>query len=259
MTKISPNPLHVVWFKRDLRVADHEALVAAAMAGPVLPLFIAEPELYGGSDASARQWNFAAESLVELRSALAALGQPLVVRTGDAVEFLDRVRRKFGIAGLWSHQETGNGWTFARDLRVLAWCREHGIAWHEPRQHGVVRRLRDRNGWAGRWERLMAEPQSTTPRALTPLGGIDLGAIPTSSDLGLLADVCPGRQHGGRSQAVATLGSFLSRRGANYRFEMSSPGTAFEACSRLSPHISALGIKLEHTAGRSGWPKIAQR
>jgi deoxyribodipyrimidine photo-lyase len=30
--------LHVVWFKRDLRAADHPPLVAAAARGRVLPL-----------------------------------------------------------------------------------------------------------------------------------------------------------------------------------------------------------------------------
>ena len=31
------------------------------------------------------------------------------------------------------------------------------------------------------------------------------------------------------------------------------------ACSRLSPHILALGCSKPHTAGRSGLPKIWQR
>jgi hypothetical protein len=31
------------------------------------------------------------------------------------------------------------------------------------------------------------------------------------------------------------------------------------ACGALSPHISGAGIRLEHTAGRSGRPKIMQR
>ena len=38
-------PINLVWFKRDLRIHDHAPLVAAAAAaGPVLPLYIIEPE-----------------------------------------------------------------------------------------------------------------------------------------------------------------------------------------------------------------------
>ncbi len=52
--------LQIVWFKRDLRVEDHRALAEAAAQGPVLPLYIAEPEYWCQPDASGRQWAFAA-------------------------------------------------------------------------------------------------------------------------------------------------------------------------------------------------------
>ena len=93
----------IVWFKRDLRVDDHRPLLEAAARGPVLPLYVVEPELWQQPDASERQWLFCRESLIELRQALADLGQPLVVRVGDVVQVLDRARRQFGIDGLWSH------------------------------------------------------------------------------------------------------------------------------------------------------------
>ena len=44
--------MHIVWFKRDLRLADHEALAQAAKLGPVLPLYILEPELWRQADMS---------------------------------------------------------------------------------------------------------------------------------------------------------------------------------------------------------------
>ena len=72
--------IQIVWFKRDLRVVDHQPLLQASRHGPVLPLVIVEPELWQQPDASARQWAFYAESLEELRRSLAELGQPLVVR-----------------------------------------------------------------------------------------------------------------------------------------------------------------------------------
>ena len=103
--------LQIVWFKRDLRIVDHQPLVAAVERGLVLPLYVVEPELWQQPDASERQWMFCRESLLELRQALADRGQPLVVRAGDVVQVLERARSQFGIDGLWSHEETGNGWT----------------------------------------------------------------------------------------------------------------------------------------------------
>ena len=231
-------PLQIVWFKRDLRTADHRPLLQASRLGPVLPLLVVEPECWRQDDASARHWAFCAEGLEELRSELALLGQPLVVRVGAVEEVLERARRQFGVAGLWSHEETGNGWTYARDRRVGAWAREYGIPWHEIPQFGVIRRLASRDGWARRWEVRMAEPLTPAPASLLPLEGLDPGSIPTATELALAPDPCPGRQKGGRREGLALLESFLQKRGARYHRELSSPVTAFGSCSRLSAHLA---------------------
>src|SRR6056297_3470257 len=111
----------VLWFKRDLRLADHPAACAAMEeAARVIPLYIVEPALWAEPDMSARHHAFLAESLAELRQACASRGAALLVRTGDAVEVLEDLRARHGIAALYSHEETGNAWTYARDRRVAA-------------------------------------------------------------------------------------------------------------------------------------------
>lgn len=244
-------PLNVVWFKRDLRPADHRPLAMAAARGAVLPLYIVEPDFWAEPDASGRHWAFASECLEELQQDLAALGQPLCVMTGDAVSVLHRIHESQGIAALWSHQETGNAWTYARDLRVSAWARDAGVPWHEIRQFGVIRRLGSRGGWAQRWDREMSLPVTAAPAALRPLGGAWPARIPSTAELGLPADACPRRQRGGRRAALAALGGFLSERGRDYRFEMSSPVTAFRSCSRLSPHLTWGTISMREVAQAS--------
>ena len=231
-------PLQLVWFKRDLRIVDHRPLIEASARGVILPLYVVEPELWQQPDASERQWLFCRESLCELRTALAELGQPLVVRCGDVVDVLERARSQFGVAALWSHQETGNGWTYQRDRRVAAWARQHGIAWREIPQFGVIRRLRSRNGWARSWEEQMAESIAQAPSALQPLDGIDPGEIPDRPCAGLVSEPCPQRQSGGRSMALLELGDFLEHRAPGYSRSMSSPNKAFTGCSRLSAYLS---------------------
>lgn len=225
--------VQVVWFKRDLRVHDHRALACAATRGPVLPLCVVEPDLWREPDMSARQWAFVAESLMELRADLAACGAPLVVRVGEVTQVLATLGP---IDALWSHEETGNAWTFARDRRVAAWCRDNGVPWHEVQNHGVERRMASRNGWARRWDTLMAEPEAPAP-VLMPIG-IDPGAIPTTADLRLAPDPCPHRQPGGRRAGQDRLRTFLHARGETYRSAMSSPLAGETACSRLSPHLA---------------------
>lgn len=240
--------LNVVWFKRDLRVADHRSLALAAQCGPVLPLYVAEPGLWEQPDASARQWAFAAESLAELQRNLAALGQPLCVMVGDVVEVLRDLHERRGIASLWSHEETGNGWTYTRDRAVAEWVRQSSIPWNELRQNGVIRRLQSRDGWARSWDRFMATETTPAPSGLKPIGGEWPTRIPNAEELGLAPDPCPLRQKGGRTAALSTLNSFLEERGRDYRFRMSSPMTAFTACSRLSPHLAWGTISMREVA-----------
>ncbi|MFM7312827.1 MAG: FAD-binding domain-containing protein [Cyanobium sp.] len=252
-------PLQVVWFKRDLRVVDHAPLLQAAASGPVLPLYVAEPQLWARSDASARQWAFIAESLSELRQTLTELGQPLLVRVGEMPALLERLRQRIEIAALWSHEETGNGWTFQRDLQVGSWCRRHGIPWNELPQNGVVRRLKNRDGWSRRWEERMGAEPLPAPAQLMPLqGSWAPGPIPSAGELGLAADPCPGRQPGGRRAGLDLLNSFLRERGKGYARGLSSPLTAPDACSRLSPHLAWGTVSLREVvraSRRAGGPR----
>jgi deoxyribodipyrimidine photo-lyase len=227
----------LVWFKRDLRIYDHPALVEAASRGAVLPVYIVEPEYWAQPDSSARQWEFIAESLNVLRDSLAGIGAPLVVRVGDAVSVLDRLCRANKIGALVSHEETGNLWTYGRDKRVAEWARGAGVEWLERPQTGVVRKLVGRNGWARARDGFMSADLAPTP-ALRAVTGVEPGVIPSARALRLTEDRCPNRQGGGRAQGEALMDSFLRQRGERYRSSLSSPVTGERACSRLSPHLA---------------------
>jgi deoxyribodipyrimidine photo-lyase len=239
--------LQVVWFKRDLRIHDHAPLALAAAAGPVLPIYLVEPTLWQQPDAAGRHWAFIRESLVELRAALAERGQPLVIRRGEAVAVFEALRQKRGAFALWSHEETGNDWSYRRDLAVGAWARAHGIHWTEIAQNGVIRRMRSRDGWARRWDQRMSADIVATPQLLLPVD-VDAGPMAAEQLPWLADDPCPGRQRGGRSQAEAALHSFLTERGGRYHRELSSPLTAVESCSRLSPHLAFGTLSLREAA-----------
>ncbi len=251
---MTATPLQIVWFKRDIRVTDHRPLARAAAAGPVLPLYVVEPDYWCLPDTSERQYLFLREGLLELDENLRALGQGLVVRRGHVVDVLADMHKQFGVSALWSHQETGNGWTFARDIAVGNWCRDHNVPWHEERQDGVIRRLKSREGWAGKWDRFMAEPVTPPPERLAPLSNVSAGDIPTASDLGLKPDRCTARQVGGRRPALQLLDSFLVERGAPYQRAMSSPISAATACSRLSPYI-AMGNVSQREVAQATWTR----
>ncbi|MEO0816239.1 MAG: FAD-binding domain-containing protein [Pseudomonadota bacterium] len=257
---MSDAPLQIVWFKRDLRVEDHPALVRAALAGRVLPLVIIEPGYWMGEDASHRHYRYLSAGIEDLRRALKGLGAELCVRIGFAPEVLTSLHSELGRFTLWSHRETGNMWTFARDKCVANWARETGTVWHQPMTFGIWRgSALDRDKWAKRWDSMMEEPVCDLPGdvAWATAPSHDL---PTPEALGLESDGLTWMQPAGRAAGLECLNSFLHARGRNYRSEMSTPIAGETACSRLSIHLAygALSMREIYQATRSRLDALEQ-
>ncbi len=228
--------MQVVWFKRDLRVSDHPPLYEAAQRGPVLPLYIVEPSLHRANDYDPRHWEFTQGCLLELRDDLASIGAPLVVRIGEATEVFAKLHAGCPVEAIWSHEETGNALTRTRDDAVRAWAAANGVAINEYPNGGVVRGLPTRDEWTKIWESRMGQPERPAPEAIHPVDGVQPGPMP-----GYCGQQPPSHtslQPAGTKAARAALRSFLYRRGNRYQREMSSPVTAYDACSRMSVHLA---------------------
>lgn len=239
----------LVWFKRDLRVHDHAPLVAALAHTDALALFVIEPEWLQSRECDASHVDFALACLAPLRAALAERGLPLLVRVGSCIPVLGQLHAEVAFTHLLSHEETGPGWSYVRDVEVAAWCQSAGVSWQEFTQTGVLRRLRSRAGWAQRWQARMDAPLQLVSSAFTPALPINQADLPTLASLGL-APHHKILQTAGERAAQATLSSFLNVRGHGYRKALSSPLTAQDGCSRLSPHLAfgTLSVRTVHQA-----------
>lgn len=236
--KVSNASIHVVWFKRDLRVADHAPLDLASKSGVVVPLYIIEPELWSLPDVSRRHWHFIHDSLTSLDMQLSSLDAKLILRIGSALEVLSALKAELGTFSLWSHEETGNGWTYERDKKVAAWCQAQGISWHEIPSHGVIRRLKSRDGWSTLRSKRLEMPLIPTPAKLNTLKTLLSHELPKKDDA-LFGSKAIGRvQTGGRREGLKTLESFLKERGRYYMYYISKPGSSARYCSRLSAHLA---------------------
>ena len=226
----------LVWFKRDLRWQDHAALAEACRRGPVRCIYVVEPELWLQPDAALQHFEFVRESLAALNQALSLQGGCIEIHTGELPEVLSHIWQEAPFRAMHAHEETGNGFTYARDLRVAAWCQAHGVAWHEYPQFGVVRRLKNRNLWQAAWEKHMAAPQHNVGPLRFWKSGVSSGLEMHAPSH--LQHNPPLRQRGGRPLALATLQSFLNARSLGYRGGISSPLSAPDACSRLSAYLT---------------------
>ncbi|WP_018971086.1 cryptochrome/deoxyribodipyrimidine photo-lyase family protein [Rubritalea marina] len=254
--------MHLVWFKRDLRVCDHRVLheVAARCAAgeQMLGVYVYEPLVYEAPDFDVCHLRFINECLIELRQNIEALGGTLLILQGEVLRVFEQIRKHFGVTKLWAHEENGNALTFARDLRVAEWAGAQGVEWQEFYQNGVVRRLRNRDGWADQWRERMDEPAYAVPERLSSPTTNFMGDVLNPEALGLKAREMTERQVGGESQAHDLLDSFLHERGMEYRTAMSSPVTGYDACSRISPYLSygAISVRHAYQIGRARYRSI---
>jgi len=224
----------VVWFKRDLRLHDHEPLARAAQLGPVIPLYICEPQIvWSHHDHDLRHWAFVRESLEDLDRSLNARGGPLIVRIGDAVQVLEDISCKHNVGQIWAYEETGNLATFARDRAVQSWARSRDIAFTEIPQQGVVRRLASRDDWGKIRAQRYSQPVIPPPRHIDAVAEVHSEPLPVLQD-----PIGEFRQKGGESVAHSVLNDFLQHRIDGYESHISSPITAWDGCSRLSPYLA---------------------
>jgi len=102
-----PRVTAIVWFDRDLRLADHPALGAAsARHGSVVPVFVWDPDSAGDwAEGAASRW-WLHHSLVRFDESLRRRGSRLVIRRGDARRVIPRLAVEAGAEAVY-------------------WCRRH--------------------------------------------------------------------------------------------------------------------------------------
>jgi len=256
--------VNVVWFKRDLRFADHAPLeLALQLNEPTLMIYLIEPKLLRNPHYRGRHWQFIGQSLEDLQRTAEALGRRIEVLEGNAVDIFYKVHQKLGITRLLSYEETGLHLTFKRDQAIAEFCQSAGIEWREFQTNGVERGRRDRKGWNRSWHRFM----TSDPHQIE-LGSMKSISVEESEQLAGLRSSkhrqwikhSSDMQVGGSTQAQQVLNSFLNNRGWGYQKFISKPEQSRTHCSRLSPYLAwgNLSIRQAYQAlmqheNRQGW------
>ena len=102
-----------MWFRRDLRLSDNPALLAAIEAGEeIVPVFILDPKLI--QITGAKGLAYLAQSL---RSLDESLGNKLIVREGDPVDVLNELKKKYDATSVHIATEY-DAYAVARDARI---------------------------------------------------------------------------------------------------------------------------------------------
>lgn len=120
----------LVWFRHDLRLADHPALYHAAKGhDAVVPLFVWAPHEEGDwAPGGAHRW-WLHRSLQALDADLRERGSRLVVREGDSLEELRAVLRHTGADAVYWNKRYAPALR-ERDLAVAEALRADGVPFH---------------------------------------------------------------------------------------------------------------------------------
>lgn len=250
-TKQAPNKVAMVWFRQDLRLADHRPLVQALeRAGTILAVYVLDTGAAGKwAPGGAGLW-WLHHSLTALGQDLRKLGGTLVLRRGDAAAIIPELARAAGAAevhcGL-SHEP----WLRALDTRVAEALAPDGIGFHAHRVSTLfdLDRIHTKTGgiygvytpFANACRALPdPEPPLPAPERVPAAQGDwgseplqDWGLLPTKPDWagGFRSSWQPGE-----AGAHARMTRFLADHLDEYDASRDIPGNE-DGTSMLSPHL----------------------
>lgn len=235
--------INIVWFKRDLRLSDHEPIKQAFNSTlPTLLIYNFEPILLNDNHYNERHWRFVHQSLQDINQQLVRFSAKVYIFSQDMLSLLDSLATQFDISCIYSHQEIGLNNTYERDKQVQQWCTNKHITWYEYQTGAVVRGKKNRKSWNKLWE-LYMDAFPATPN----WKGVNTVVLNNHIEPDLpdkFTTPNDSFQQGGPMQARKVLESFLSSRGANYQKSISSPSLSQTGCSRLSPYLAWGNISL---------------
>jgi deoxyribodipyrimidine photo-lyase len=264
--------VQVLWFRRDLRLDDHPALVDACRRGPVLPLFILDPHLLLHPETGPARVAFLLASLKALDGDLRRRGSRLLVRRGEPATALTAVVRAYGAAGVVAHIDSERLVGRVRDARVGRALAAAGIPlrWLEP--PGGCAELLAYPDYRRFWHGQMAQDPLPAPSHIATPPRPDDGAeepLPGLEELGLSGDGKP-IPPAGTAAALERLTQFCGGGAAErYFWQLSQPSARIT--TGLGPYLkfgvishrrvlhAVAGLRQGSTGERRSWRQLVSR
>lgn len=250
--------INIVWFKRDLRILDHEPLFKATQSElPVLLLYIFEPMLLTDAHYSNRHFDFIKQSLQNMNEKLATINTKVLSIDSEALMAFKSLSDQYHIKNVFSYQETGLFRTYKRDIDLGHLFKSYGIQWQESVSNGVIRGLKNRTNWKEHWIQFInadlqhPEFKKTSTFNIEVIQQLEQHFNTTN----LQTKKNKFFQPGGTTTALKYFDSFLKERINGYNKYYSKPLTSRQHSSRLSPYIAWGNISIRMVAQKASAAK----
>ena len=240
--------MHILWFRRDLRLEDNEIITqAAADNQPVLPYFIIDPWFYQQLEIGKARVRFLFESLKDLDCNLRTRGSQLYLFEGNSITILQNLTCQLQQMGyrlkLFFNRDVQVLYGIERDRAIIDFYHQHNLDCHLGLNNFLQTDGDRRDEWFDEYYAYLRQPLHTVPERInTPGLELDLPQL-TFAQLkqkySQFWEADNSYFKGGETQAKATLDSFLAERFHGYHWKVSRPWlTQLGATSHLSPHLS---------------------
>lgn len=243
----------VVWFRRDLRLHDNEAVAeAAAACGQRLYIFVIDPWFLSQPEIGWLRVRFLFESLVALDIALTKQGSRLIILKGQSFlaisGFLGSLIKNGHRPALFYNYDIQVAYGRERDESILAYCDTHGVATRVTHNYFLMHNEGQMKSWWRQYYDYQYGEQHAVPRM--PEQSTELREIvkcmpqidPQNIAKDLNVTLPTARQplfEGGEDAARRAVYSFLKDRVNGYRWKLSQPYLAQQgATSLLGPHMT---------------------
>lgn len=239
--------MHILWFRRDLRLNDNESVtLAAANNASVLPCFIIDPWFYQQPDVGSSRVKFLFESLENLDSNLKQRGSRLYLFEGNSIATIQNLTRELLQQGikpkLFFNRDVQVQYGIERDRSVIDSYHQLNLYCHL----GLSSFLQAddcRERWYNDYYTYQRQPLYQAPSHInTPQLTFNLPQLTFDELKQKYSQFWQGDSKyftGGENSAIATLKSFLGSRFHGYHWKLSRPWLAQKgATSHLSPHIA---------------------
>ena len=248
----------ILWFRQDLRLHDQPALLAAAEAGPVIPVYILDDETPGDWRMGAAQRWWLHHSLTSLAKDLKELDSRLILRRGKAVETLRALMEETGASEIHAIRHYEPWWRKAEEALDDCLTLHDGnhLARPELVTTGSGKPFRIYSAfWKGLQGHLPPEHPCDRPERLEGPGHwpnsealADWSLLPTKPDwsTGFDEDWIPGE-----AMARERMADF-GEKAVAYDTARNMPSE--EGSSRLSPHLHFGEVSV-----RAVWHSLARR